>query len=627
MTLTVLKQAQAQGVLLYLENNKLKARAAKGAMTDDLKKSIVEHKDALVELMSSFNLLNLNDAMIEQQQNYWLEQLADSSEQAWQVPLSKRSANTQGVEYAQHTVVLDAGLLAQLDAFAIAQQTDRFAVLHSALCAQLNQYSGVKDCVVSQHLQGGMGYCADNFDNSVALRMKMTDDASFKDYLNHYEQQRIAALNNASLTAGLLAEALQKDEQASVAGQPRMFSGYYEQSRPEHDYDQGCDLSVSFVAKSSSLEVTWRYNTHCVSDTFVKRFMANFQALIVCVLNADTQPLSSLPLLSKFEYEELQYLAQGASDERHVQYDSVLARFNAWVESTPSAIAVTDQAQSLSYAQLDAKAAQVAYHLLDNGVQVGDVVAVSMARSVDFMVAILGVLKSGAAYLPIDPSYPADRVQHMLNDSQARMLLNHSDNVISAEFSGTVMSIDTLQDTKARPLPQNQANDLAYVIYTSGSTGLPKGVALSHRGALNLFFNQLDCFKMSEQSRVLQFASISFDAATWEWMMALLAGSSLYICPEAARTSTQDLADYLVDNGITHATLPPSLLTHMDIERDYQFDALIVAGEAIETALGGVGLINSHCIMAMDHLKAPYVRRLTVSAPTKWSALVVRWQT
>ncbi|CAM4112328.1 non-ribosomal peptide synthetase [Pseudoalteromonas byunsanensis] len=615
MTLTVLKQAQAQGVLLYLDNNKLKARAAKGAMTDDLKKSIVEHKEALVAQMSAFSLLNLNDELIEQQQSYWLKQLADSSEQAWQVPLSKRSANTKDAQYNEHTEVLDAGLLAQLDAFAIAQQTDRFAVLHSALCAQLNQYSGVKDCVVSQHLQGGMGYCADNFDNSVALRMKMTDDASFKDYLNHYEQQRIAALNNASLTTGLLAEALQKDEHSSVAGQPRIFSGYYEQARAEHDYDQGCDLSVSFVAKSSSLEVTWRYNVECVSDTFVKRFITNFQALIGRVLNADVQPLSALSLLSKFEYEELQYLAQGSSDERHLQYGSVLERFNTWVESTPSATAVTDQAQSLSYAQLDDKAAQVAYHLLDNGVKPGDVVAVSMARSVDFMVAILGVLKSGAAYLPIDPSYPTDRVQHMLNDSQARMLLNHSDNAITAEFSGTVMSIDSLQGIKARALPQNRADDLAYVIYTSGSTGLPKGVALSHSGALNLFFNQLDCFKMSEQSRVLQFASISFDAATWEWMMALLAGSSLYICPEGARTSTQDLADYLVDNGITHATLPPSLLTHMDIERDYQFDALIVAGEAIETALAwrwadkfplynGYGPSESTVCASVDRIRA-----------------------
>ncbi|MCF6434835.1 non-ribosomal peptide synthetase [Pseudoalteromonas sp. MMG022] len=585
MTLTVLKQAQAQGVLLYLENNKLKARAAKGAMTDELKKSIVEHKEGLVALMSRFNLLNLNDEMIEQQQTYWLEQLADSSEQAWQVPLSKRAANSKGAEYAQHSVTLDAGLLAQLDAFAIAKQTDRFAVLHSALCAQLNQYSGVNDCVVAQHLQGGLGYCADDFDNRVALRMKMTDDASFEDYLSCYEQQRIAALNNASLTTGLLAEALQKDERSSVVGQPRIFSGYYEQASIEHNYDEGCDLSVSFMADSSSLEVVLHYNTQCVSDTFVKRFVANFQALIACVLNAQTQPLNDLALLSDFEYDELQYLAQGVEDTRHSQYHCVLERFNRWVESTPSAIAVTDQAQSLSYAQLDSKANQVAYHLLDAGVQVGDVVAVSMARSVDFMVAILGVLKSGAAYLPIDPSYPADRVQHMLNDSQARMLLNLSDNVMGAEFSGTIMSIDTLTETQACALPQNQADDLAYVIYTSGSTGLPKGVALSHRGALNLFFNQLDCFKMSEQSRVLQFASISFDAATWEWMMALLAGSSLYICPESARTSTQELADYLVDNGVTHATLPPSLLTHMDIERDYQFDALIVAGEAIETAL------------------------------------------
>ncbi|NQZ12911.1 MAG: AMP-binding protein, partial [Algicola sp.] len=135
------------------------------------------------------------------------------------------------------------------------------------------------------------------------------------------------------------------------------------------------------------------------------------------------------------------------------------------------------------------------------------------------------------------------------------------------------------------PLPPISAQQLAYVIYTSGSTGKPKGVALEHRGALNLYFNQADIFAVEPSSKVVQFASISFDAATWEWLMALLAGSSLYICDEQTRTSATLLADFLGDNQITHATLPPALLAHLDIERDYALKALIVAGEACETAL------------------------------------------
>jgi amino acid adenylation domain-containing protein/non-ribosomal peptide synthase protein (TIGR01720 family) len=267
----------------------------------------------------------------------------------------------------------------------------------------------------------------------------------------------------------------------------------------------------------------------------------------------------------------------------------VQALFEAQARARPDALAVADAHERLSYAELDARANRVAQWLRAQGAGRDSVVAVCTDRSVQMLVGLLGALKADAAYVPLDPEYPADRLRYMLEDSGARQLVTLSslrDTLPLGERA--VLCLDdraTLEHWPAEApaaIDARRSDDLAYVIYTSGSTGQPKGVLLAHGGALNLALNQQALFDVGQNSRVAQFASLSFDAATWDWLMALSHGASLHVCSAAERQSPALLADWLVRERITHATLPPALLPHLELERDYALDALIVAGEACE---------------------------------------------
>ncbi len=249
----------------------------------------------------------------------------------------------------------------------------------------------------------------------------------------------------------------------------------------------------------------------------------------------------------------------------------------------------------MSYAELNQQANQLAHHMLDQlRVQPEDFVGICLDRSIDMVVAMLATLKAGGAYLPLDPSYPQARLEHMLTDSQVQWVLTQqamlgltqNTGVQSLALDAAAVQQALQQAVSTNPvLPGSSARQLAYLIYTSGSTGKPKGVMLEHHAAVNLARAQIKHFAVKPGSRVLHFASINFDAATSEWLMALLSGASLHICPTATRYNPIALADHLLQQQITHVTLPPAVLQQLDFERAYALQALIVAGEAFDQQL------------------------------------------
>jgi amino acid adenylation domain-containing protein/non-ribosomal peptide synthase protein (TIGR01720 family) len=240
--------------------------------------------------------------------------------------------------------------------------------------------------------------------------------------------------------------------------------------------------------------------------------------------------------------------------------------FETQVKRTPDAIALVYGDQVLSYAELNAQANRLAHQLIKRGVKPDARVAICVERSPAMVVGLLGILKAGGAYVPLDPAYPGERLGHILADAMPLILL--ADTVGRGVLGEAALASLTVLDPNAllksavsNPhVPGLTARHLAYVIYTSGSTGTPKGVMVEHRGVVNLVQAQMACFGVHPSSRVLQFASFSFDASTWEIVMALVCGASLYLPPETARHDRNDLWDYLMRYAITHAVLPPALL-------------------------------------------------------------------
>ncbi|MCF7697599.1 amino acid adenylation domain-containing protein, partial [Mycetohabitans sp. B2] len=266
--------------------------------------------------------------------------------------------------------------------------------------------------------------------------------------------------------------------------------------------------------------------------------------------------------------------------------------FEAQVERTPEAPALVYEAQTLSYAQLNAQANRLAHQLIELGVRPDARVAICVQRSAALVVGVLAILKAGGAYVPLDPAYPGERLAHILVDASPNIVL--ADAAGRAALGDAALASCTVLDPVTLPaLPDTNpsvagltARHLAYVIYTSGSTGTPKGVMVEHRGVVNLALAQIACFGVQPTSRILQFASFSFDASASEIWMAFGSGAVLYLPLEAARQDRHALWDYLASHAITHATLPPALLQHgADLSSFGLSLTLILAGEAPSATL------------------------------------------
>ncbi|RAW92177.1 non-ribosomal peptide synthetase, partial [Photorhabdus sp. S8-52] len=265
--------------------------------------------------------------------------------------------------------------------------------------------------------------------------------------------------------------------------------------------------------------------------------------------------------------------------------------FEQQAEKTPDATALVYADQTLSYAELNARANRLAHQLIALKVAPDQLVAICVSRSPAMVVGMLAILKAGGAYVPLDPTYPGERLAYTLTDTAPAIVL--MDNIGRAalgeeELTGrTVLDPNTLFDwPDSNPqIATLTSRHLAYVIYTSGSTGTPKGVMVEHRGLCSVISTQQERLAITPDSRMLQFASNSFDACIWECCLTLLAGATLYLPQSADILPGAALARYLADNGISHILfLPPSVLMVMN-ELPDTVKILLVAGEACSATL------------------------------------------
>ncbi|WP_406289194.1 non-ribosomal peptide synthase/polyketide synthase [Embleya sp. NBC_00896] len=316
-------------------------------------------------------------------------------------------------------------------------------------------------------------------------------------------------------------------------------------------------------------------------------------------------PLGTVEVLD--DAERSRVLVEWNDTGAEVPASTVAGLFAEQVDRTPDAVALVAAGAQVSYADLAARADRLAGYLSGLGVGPGSVVAVVMERGVDLVVTLLAVLKAGAAYLPIDPQQPVDRIAFMLSDSRAVALVGTEDVLDELPVRGVLtVALDDprVTDVVATHAPApvgvfGSLDALAYVIYTSGSTGRPKGVGVSHRGVSSLVVAQADRFAVDVDSRVLQFASIGFDAAGAETWVTLCSGATLVLAPAGDLLPGAGLAEVIARHGVTHATLPPAVLSVLG-DRDLDtVRTLVSAGEALSADLAerwGVGrrLINAY---------------------------------
>ncbi|MEV6622643.1 AMP-binding protein, partial [Amycolatopsis sp. NPDC051114] len=319
------------------------------------------------------------------------------------------------------------------------------------------------------------------------------------------------------------------------------------------------------------------YRADVLDESTVDRMLDHLEHLLADALSRPQWPVERLDLVPGPELRRI--LEEWNDTGLDTPLSTLPELFAARVREAPDAVALVFEDEELTYAELDARANRLAHVLIGHGAGPERVVALAVPRSPDMIVAELAVLKAGAAYLPLDPDYPAERLAFMVTDARPVCVLTTND--LAGRFDGDVVLLDELDlgaapdtDPAAAIVPANAA----YVIYTSGSTGRPKGVVVSHAGVTKLVATQSQRFGVGPHSRVLQFASPSFDVAFWDLCLGLLSGGRLVIVPAERRVPGPELAEYAHAKGVDFMILPPALLAEFPDDCDLPRDSVLLAG-------------------------------------------------
>jgi len=539
-------------------------------------------------------------AALERQLAYWKNQL-DGAPASLELPTDRPRPALPSYRGAARFFTLSRPLSEALEHLAKKEGVTLFMVLLAAYQVVLSRWSGQSDVVVGtpmagrthRQTEGLVGF----FVNTLALRARLGDVESFRELLAQVKETALSAYAHQDLPFEKLVQELAPSRDLSrqaifqvwfvlhrMASETPDMPGLQLDSISGDHVTAKFDLALILEETDDGLRGGVEYATDLFDETTIARFTAHLSGLLEQVVAAPEAPLLQLDLLGADERQRL--LVDWNATAADYPLDRCMhALFETQVLATPDAVALVYGETALSYGQLERRANQLAQHFRAGGVGPESVVALCVPRSPDMVVGVLGILKAGAAYLPIDPSLPVERIAFMLQDARVAVLLTHSElEEYLPSHSGRVIMLDLDRTAIARrpdeaPVSGVTIENTAYLIYTSGSTGEPKGVLVPHRGACNLAQAQQRMFGVTRGERVLQFARLSFDASVWEILMALHVGATLCLS-DAQEAGGDGLGDELARLGINVATLPPSVLGLLDGDALPALRTLIVAGEA-----------------------------------------------
>ncbi|MFI2353044.1 amino acid adenylation domain-containing protein, partial [Streptomyces sp. NPDC019443] len=356
------------------------------------------------------------------------------------------------------------------------------------------------------------------------------------------------------------------------------------------------DLVVTLGESDGELSGEFQFSTALFDTSTIERMAGHLVTLLEAIAADAEQRVTELPVLSAVErrrvVEEWNDTAAPMLSAAGV-HELIAARADAY----PDAVAVACGETVLKYGELMARANRLAHHLRGSGLGAESIVGLCLPRGVDMVVAMVAVWQAGGAYLPLDPEYPVERLEFMLADSAAQVLIGHRSVAEVARVAGglPVESVVWLDDPAVTDgLPSTapevpvRADQLAYVIYTSGSTGRPKGVQVAHRGVVNLVGAQGRAFGVGAGDAVLQFAPFGFDAAVSEMCVTLASGGTLVVATVEQRAEPEALAALMRGRNVRVATLPPSLLAVLNPGDLDGMATLVTAGERLDAATAAV---------------------------------------
>jgi amino acid adenylation domain-containing protein len=523
---------------------------------------------------------------LDQQLDYWKKQLAGAPT-LLQLPTDQPRSATQSFRGATVRTMLPRGLLERVGALAEREGATLFMALLSALAVLLSRYSGQEDVVIASpvanrsrvELESVIGFLV----NTLALRVDVKGDQSFAEVVRQARETALGAFANQDLPFEKLVQELNPERHLSHAPvaqvlfvvqsavqSPVTFPGLAQESIHTERGTAKFDLSFFATQTADGLRLSLEFCTDLFEEATALRMLEHYRVLLEAAVSDPARPVAELGLLS--EHERDLVLGSWNQTARDYPLESVrpvhelVSEQARRVAHVPAVLAAGEQ---LTYAQLEARANQLARCLGGFGVGPGVVVAICAERSVLMVVAVLAVLKAGGAYAPIDPTYPEERVAFMLADTDTPVLLTQRRLLarLPRHRARTICldaDLDLSNSDADRPVGTGTAlDDLGYVIYTSGSTGRPKGVAMGHRPLANLLAWQLESFSAPAAARTLQFAPLSFDVAFQEIFSTWCCGGTLVLIDEALRRDPEALLAFVSEQRVERLFLPFAALQNL----------------------------------------------------------------
>ncbi|HEU4328582.1 MAG TPA: amino acid adenylation domain-containing protein [Roseiflexaceae bacterium] len=508
--------------------------------------------------------------------------------------------------YSTRTRALPAATTEALQQFARAQRITLNTLLQGAWALLLHHYSGTDDVVFGTTVAGrpadlpAVETMVGLFVNTLPVRARLAPQARLSDWLHE--------LHAAQIELGQYEYAPLVDVQrwsAVPRGTPLFESLLVVENYPldraalpsaggvtlaeVRSHEQASYPLVLVVEPGAELVLDLLVEGARFDDATAAELLEHLELLLERMLAAPDQPLAALPALGPAEAARV----LGAWNATAAPFpDDVCIHqiFEAQAERIPDAPALVFDGQTLTYAEVNRRANRIAHHLRAQGVGPERLVAIALERTPEQIIALLAVLKAGGAYVPVDPSYPADRVAYMLEDSRTEVIITRralAERLPAHRAAPVELDIWTPgpDEPDSNPLLLTTPDSLAYVIYTSGSTGRPKGTLLAHRGLCNVAEAQVRTLGVGDNPRMLQFASLSFDASIFEIAMAWRVGAALYLPTDAQRMPGPALATFLAEQAITTVTLPPTALLAMEGAELPALRTICVAGEACPAEL------------------------------------------
>ncbi|RXF01555.1 non-ribosomal peptide synthase/polyketide synthase [Pseudoalteromonas sp. PS5] len=551
---------------------------------------------------------HFDDHAFTAQLDYWRDTLADAPD--LQLYTDRPRTQTRSEAGATYSCLLPQSLVTTLNSYE-RQGYSGFMVMMATFATVLRRYSGQDDIVIGTPVAGRattqLEQLVGFFVNMLPLRLQFDAQQSFEQLLVLVQRQLAAAMANQQVPFERIVQEVVKVRdtsrtpvfQAVLSYQDLAYDGLeldgLEVSAIDPQLDVAkYDLLLNVTPQSEGTWLTMEYSSALFDESTIADMMSNFTAILARMLAQPTAQLDSLPLLSDEVASKVCELYQRPRQDFMCD-ETTHARFERIAAQYPQHIAIVCEGQSIRYQMLNQHANRIAWQLIERGVTAGSLVGVCVDRSINMLIAILGVMKAGGAYVPLDPTHPQQRIDYIVNDADLTLVIGdtqYSGQFSTVEYLDTAMTMMSSHNSDNPPV-RCQPEDLTYVIYTSGSTGTPKGVLLEHRNVVRLFDATATRIPITENDVWSLFSSCTFDFSVWEIWGALLHGGKLVVVPYETTRNSEAFHQLLCEQGVTQLSQTPSAFLQVvreNLQSSQQLPVrrVVLGGEEIDfTALRG----------------------------------------